>query len=89
MGYQDAGEHRSHELLSPPASKYGMDEPCLTSQTTVLSDAGGDVDAPRSCARAIPLGVIGGANSRMKLSSSVTPPLSGIGKQGPLAKVAV
>ena len=33
------------------------------------------MDAPRSCARAIPLGVVGGANSRMRLSSPVTPPL--------------
>ena len=32
---QEAGEHRSHDLLSPSTSKYGMDEPCLTSQTTV------------------------------------------------------
>ena len=45
------------------------------SQTTVLSDAGGDVDATRSRARSIPLGVIGGANSRMRLSSPVTTPL--------------
>ena len=63
-----------------------MDEPCLASQTTVLSDAGGDVDAPRSCARAIPLGVIGGANSRMRLSSPITPPLVQDRKAGTLGK---
>ena len=75
MACQEAGEHRSHDLLSPSTSKYGMDEPCLTSQTTGFSDAGGDVDTPRSCARAIPLGAIAGANSRMRLSSPVTTPL--------------
>jgi len=52
----------------------------------LLSDAGGDVDAPRSCARAIPLGVIGGANSRMRLSSPVTPPLVQDRKAGTLGK---
>ena len=63
-----------------------MDEPCLTSQTTVLSDAGGGVDASRSCERAILLGVIGGANSRMRLSSPVTPPLVKDRKAGTLGK---
>ena len=86
MVCQAAGEHRSHDLLSPSASKNCMDEPCLASQTTVLSDAGGDVDAPRSCARAIPLGVVGGANSRMRLSSPVTPPLVWDRKAGTLGK---
>ena len=33
------------------------------------------MDATRSRARSIPLGVIGGANSRMRLSSPVTTPL--------------
>ena len=42
------------------------------------------MDAPRSCARAIPLGVIGGANSRM--SSPVTPPLVQDRKAGTLGK---
>ena len=56
------------------------------SQTTVLSDAGGDVDAPRPCARAIPLGAIGGANSRMRLSSPVAPPIVQDRKAGTLGK---
>ena len=63
-----------------------MDEPCHSSQATVLRDARGDVDAPRSCARAIPLGVIGGANSRMRLSSPVTPFLVQDNKAGTLGK---
>ena len=86
MACEEAGKHRNHDLFSPSASKYGMDEPCLTSQTTVLSDARGDVDAPRSCARAIPLGVIGGANSRIRLSSPVTPPLVQDRKAGTLGR---
>ena len=61
-----------------------MDEPCLASQTTAISEAGGDLDTPRSCAHAIPLGVIGGANSRM--SSPVTPPLVQDRKAGTLGK---
>ena len=84
MACQEAGEYRSHDLLSPSASKEGMDEPCLASRTTALSDAGEDLDAPRSCAHAIPLGVIGGANSRM--SSPVTPPLVQDRKAGTLGK---
>ena len=83
---KEAGERRSHDLLPPSASKYGTGEPCLASQTIVLRDAGGDVDAPRSCARAIPLGVIGGANSRMRLSSPVTPFLVQDNKAGTLGK---
>ena len=75
MARQEAGEHRSHDLFSPSALKCGMDEPCFASQATVLSDAGEDVDALRSCVRAIPMGVIEDANSPMRLSSPVTPPL--------------
>ena len=86
MAYQEAGGNRSHDLFSPSASKEGMDEPCLASQTTAISEAGGDLDAPRSCAHAIPLGVIGGANSRMRLSSPVTPPLVWDRKAGTLGK---
>ena len=44
------------------------------------------MDAPRSCARAIPLGAIGGANSRMRLSSPVTPPLVQDRKAGTIGK---
>ena len=86
MACEEAGKHRNHDLFSPSASKYGMDEPCLTSQTTVLSDAGGDVDAPPSSAHAISLGVIGGANSHMRLSSPVTPPFVQDRKAGTVGK---
>ena len=86
MACQEAGEYRSHDLLSPSASKEGTDEPCLASRTTALSDAGEDLDAPRSCAHAITLGVIGGAYSRMKLSSRNTPPLVQDRKAGTLGK---
>ena len=42
--------------------------------------------SPVVYARAIPLGVIGGANSRMRLSSPVTPPLVQDSKAGTLRK---
>ena len=86
MACQEAGEHRSHDLLSPSASTHGMDEPCLASQTTIVSYTGGDVNAPRSGARAIPFGANGGANSRMTLSSPITPPLVLDRKAGTLGK---
>ena len=83
---QEAGGNRRHDLFSPSASKEGMGEPCLASQTTAIREAGGDLDAPRSCAHAIPLGVIGCANSRMRLSSPITPPLVQDRKAGTLGK---
>ena len=66
----------SKEGMDEPclASKDGMDEPCLASQNTAMREAGGDMDAPRSCERAISLGVIN-ANSCMRLSSPITLPL--------------
>ena len=44
------------------------------------------MDAPRSCARVIPLDVFGGVNSCMRLSSPVTPPLVQDRKAGTLGK---
>ena len=64
-----------------------MDEPSLNAQNTDVSDARGEMGAPRSCARTIPLGVSGCATSRMRL-----PPLIKViqsRKKGPVAKVAV
>ena len=34
MAYQEAGEDRSHDLYSPSASSFGMDDACLNSQNT-------------------------------------------------------
>ena len=64
-----------------------MDESCLNSQSSDLRVAAGEVDAPRSCSRAIPLGVIGGANSHMGLSSPIAPPLIQDRKTGAFGKV--
>ena len=61
---QEAGEIRSHDLFSPSASNFDMDESCLNSQNTDIGNAGGEADAPRWCARAITLGARGSENSR-------------------------
>ena len=44
------------------------------------------MNAPRSGARAIPFGANGGASSRMRLSSPITPPLVLDRKAGTLGK---
>ena len=64
-----------------------MDKPCLASQTTVLSYAGGDVDTPRSCARAIPLVVIVGL-ARLLLQKSKNRFIRGSGWVIPLLRSA-
>ena len=68
----------SKEGMDEPclASKDGMDEPCLASQNTAMREAGGDMDAPRSCEHAISLSVIN-ANTHEAVFAHYTCPCPG------------
>lgn len=72
---QEAGDRGGHDLRSPSGSDWDMNERCFDYHYTGPKIAVREVDTSRSCARTIPLGAIGGANSRIKLPSPVAPSL--------------